>query len=141
SQGQKVIAVLLGNGDGSFQAPRRSPAGADVDSLTVVDVNADGRPDLVSRVTNGVSVLLGNGDGSFQAPRRAYAAGYVEALTVADVNADGRPDLLTSAHDPSQDQYVITVLLGNGDGSFQAPRDLAAGVVAFDSLTVADVNA
>ena len=91
-------------------------------TLTSVDVNGDGKPDLivVSNDTDTaaaiVSVFLGNGDGTYQ-PRTDYTTsldtGYV---TVADVNKDGHPDLIVagfplsgSASDPA-----VEVFLNNG---------------------------
>src|SRR5271156_2122092 len=97
-------------------------------TLTSVDVNGDGKPDLivVSNDTDTaaaiVSVFLGNGDGTYQ-PRTDYTtqldSGYV---TVADVNKDGHPDLIVagfplsgSASDPA-----VQVFLNNGtnNGTF-----------------------
>src|SRR5271154_672876 len=97
-------------------------------TLASVDVNGDGKPDLivVSNDTDTaaaiVSVFLGNGDGTYQ-PRTDYTtqldSGYV---TVADVNKDGHPDLIVagfplsgSASDPA-----VQVFLNNGtnNGTF-----------------------
>ena len=59
------VSVLLGNGDGTFQtAVNYDTSGAY--SISVADVNLDGKPDLVVDGGGGVSVLLGNGDGTFQ---------------------------------------------------------------------------
>ena len=63
------IAVLLGNGDGTFRAQRRVGAGADPWSLVTGDFNGDGRPDLAGNfLDEETAVLVGNGDGTFQAP-------------------------------------------------------------------------
>src|SRR5262249_26446468 len=69
-------SVLLGAGDGTFQAEQRLAVGANPYSVAVADVNGDGRLDLVTANygSNDVSVLLGNGDGAFQAQQR-FAAG------------------------------------------------------------------
>ena len=86
--GQDTVSVLLGNGDGTFQAPRSSPSAPSCRSrassalaglpnfrrdLAVADFNRDGIPDVV--VTNydsgDVSVLLGRGDGTFEPQRRS----------------------------------------------------------------------
>ncbi len=64
------VSVLLGNGDGTFQTARNFDAGLGSGPIWVliVDVNGDGRPDilLANQSRNSVGVLLGNGDGSFQ---------------------------------------------------------------------------
>jgi hypothetical protein len=62
------VSVLLGNGDGTFQAPVYYPAGGKSRSVVVGDVNGDGNADLIVTDLSGVSVLLGNGDGTFAAP-------------------------------------------------------------------------
>src|SRR5205085_1616959 len=66
------VSVLLGNGNGSFQAEQRFTTGDQPENVAVADVNGDTLLDLV--VTNvdsdDVSVLLGSGDGSFQPQRR-----------------------------------------------------------------------
>src|SRR5215831_12571491 len=60
-----TVSVLLGNGDGSFQAAQAFGAGSQPLSVAVGDFNGDGKPDLAvaNQVSNNVSVLLGNGDG------------------------------------------------------------------------------
>ena len=65
------VSVLLGNGDGSFQAAKSFATGQAPRAVVIGDFNGDGRPDLATPNTNSasVSVLLGNGDGSFQAQR------------------------------------------------------------------------
>jgi hypothetical protein len=130
-----------------------------VTGVAVADVNHDGIPDLV--VTNecvasddcyagSVSVLLGNGDGTFQPavsyPSNAYST---LAVAVADVNHDGKPDIILNSAAPFADvnaDAVISVLLGNGDGTFQ-PATLydagglgASGDLGGESVAVADLN-
>jgi hypothetical protein len=65
-----VVAVLLGNGDGTFQPETDYAVGDGPTSITVADLNADAIPDLVvaSQGSNSVFTLLSNGDGSFQTP-------------------------------------------------------------------------
>src|SRR5207302_39262 len=63
------VSVLLGNGDGTFQAALTFAAGSGPSSVAAGDFNGDGKLDLAvaSRGSSLVSVLLGNGDGTFQA--------------------------------------------------------------------------
>ncbi len=91
------VAILLGNGDGTFQLPETAVAGSSPVSVAVADLNGDGFPDIVTanNGSNDVSVLLGNGDGTFQAAQ--FFAGGVDpvSVTVADLNGDRKPDLVT----------------------------------------------
>jgi FG-GAP-like repeat len=131
----QTYSVLLGNGDGTFQAPIpvsfKPPSGSDAAIPLLVDVNRDGKPDLVIRqqVTPGgtsdccaVYVLLGNGDGSF-GPARSFQAGPYFALAIsplivaADFNGDGNPDLAMGGG-ILFGQGSVSVLLGDGKGGF-----------------------
>ena len=156
-----TLGVLLGRGDGTFQsAPTYGSGGYDADAIAVGDVNRDGKPDLLvlnycsSLIPNDdcaddgslVGVLLGNGDGTFQ-PAITYGSGgeYGYAIAVADVNRDGKPDLLVANLCSSKfcldgQNGVVGVLLGNGDGTFQAAVSYNSGGDSATSIAVADVN-
>jgi hypothetical protein len=138
------VSVLLGNGDGTFQARVTYPAGGAGPAapfgaafVLVADVNGDGKLDLVTANpgSNTVSVLLGDGDGTFQ-PARNFAAGTTPAsLAAADFNGDGNLDLVVGhGAGPSGASASVSVLLGNGDGTFQAP---VSYTTAADPVSVA----
>jgi hypothetical protein len=102
------MAVLLGNGDGTFQrAKNHLSGGYDARSVAVADVDGDGKADVVvaQSLNDGVSgsgpgtlgVMLGNGDGTFHTALTFGSGGDgAESVVVADVNGDGKPDIVAS---------------------------------------------
>jgi len=144
--GGDTVSVLLGNGNGTFQSPTKFPTGGGNEgspSLAVADMNGDGRPDIVVALDNagGGYVLLGNGDGTFQSPTLfASATNPTTSLVVVDVNGDGKPDLVEGSY---YGRYpfngTISILLGNGDGTFQNPTTFATGAIT-RSVAVGDFN-
>src|SRR5437870_189597 len=86
NSGSSNVSVLLGNGDGTFQAARTFAAGTTPASVAVGDFNGDGVADLAvaNSGSSNVSVLLGNGDGTFQAARTFAAGGGPLSVAVGD---------------------------------------------------------
>jgi hypothetical protein len=112
--------VLLGRGDGSFQARRDYATGAEPESIAIGDLNGDRKPDLAtSSFVGSVSVLANKGDGSFQA-KRDYAVpnptNNLGALAIGDLNGDGKLDLAVT-----EDSNTVAVLL-NATGLCAVPN-------------------
>ena len=131
------VAVLLGNGDGTFQPPVLYAAGSDLSSIVAGDFNGDGKLDLAvtDSGTNEVSILLGNGDGTFQPPITDAVGSGPDAMVAGDFNGDGKLDLAVADGGSNQ----VSVLLGNGDGTFQAGEQLAVGFDP-DGIVAGDFN-
>src|SRR5205823_3792005 len=125
-----TVSVLLGNGDGTFQARQSYRAGDNPLSVAVGDFSGDGIADLA--VANGLggagTVLLGNSDGTFQAAE-SYASGgsLPDSVAVGDFDRDGHLDLAVAGSGYVFDPGYVGVLLGKGDGSFAAARRYAVG--------------
>ena len=141
------VAILLGNGDGTFQpAQTYSSGGSGASSIAVADLNGDGKLDIVvaNDDSNTFTVLLGNGDGTFQ-PANSFASGgyYPVSVAVADVNGDGKPDLLLAnscADSTCQSNGIVSVLLGDGKGGFTAPQSYSSGGSEAGPIAIADFN-
>jgi len=140
NSGAGTISILLGKGDGTFEAPVNYSAGSQPSGVTAADLNGDGKLDLAVANTgsNSTSIFLGNGDGSFQAPI-AYSVGSNPSAVIAeDLNGDGKLDLAVASYGSGN----ISVLLGKGDGTFQAAVNYAVGLQRLlpYSLAAGDFN-
>jgi hypothetical protein len=142
SQDDGSVSVLLGKGDGTFQAAvTYGSGGITARSVAVADVNGDGKPDIlvanwIGSGSGVVGVLLGNGDGTFQTPVAYDAGGYLtSSVAVADLNGDGKPDIAVA-----NATGTVGVLLGNGDGTFQTAVTYSPGGSGPQSVAVADLN-
>ncbi len=113
----------------SFAAPMNFEVDDRPRSLVSGDFNGDGRLDLANanNWSSNVSVLLGNGDGTFgPATNLAVARGPITVIA-ADVNNDGKLDLATGNWNPENED--VSVLLGNGDGTFGPATNFAIGTI------------
>jgi hypothetical protein len=147
------VGVLLGNGDGRFQAVHNYPAGGSPSAIAIADLNNDGRLDVVVsiRASSGqlspsgrgsVGVLLGNADGTFQ-PVQVYDSGGSAAFSVrvADANGDNTPDLLVSNQVACfKCRGNVGVLFGRGDGTFQAVQTYETVFFSPVLLAATDLN-
>ena len=130
------VSVLLGNANGSFSNATNFAVGNGPISLVVGEFNRDNISDLA--VTNlnedNVSVLLGNGNGSFSNASNFNVEHLPQSLAVGEFNGDGISDLvvanLNSGSTPVSlgNSDSISVLLGNGNGSFANATNFYVGV-------------
>src|SRR5439155_25002486 len=125
-----TLSILKGNGDRTFQAAITIQVGANPTSLALGDFNGDGKPDIAvtDLVDNNVSILINQstpGTINFATPVNYAVATYPSGVVTADFNHDGKPDLaivcsgyfFASTDDGKRTN--LSILLGNGDGTFQ----------------------
>jgi hypothetical protein len=127
------VGVLLGNGDGTFQAPVLYNLGSAPSQMAVGDFNNDGYPDLAV-ITNGTTyILINQGNGTFK--QATTLSAYYDQIVVGDFNGDGKLDLVAVSY--SSD--VVVVMLGKGDGTLQSGVSYPAGNCT-DGVTIGDFN-
>jgi len=134
--GNQSLAVLLGNGDGTFAAPAYF-FNAGGTSVVAADFNGDGNADLASDGGGaGLAILLGNGDGTFQ-PASLPPTNLFSLCCTADLNGDGKADLVGTGQAGGQ----VQVLLGKGDGTFTALSPFGSGNDQYVIINAtADIN-
>ncbi len=132
------LSLLVGNGDGSFQAKVDFEDIYQPYSVAIDDLNGDGNLDLAVANHHGghnLWVLLGNGDGTFET-FMIYTACYASySIAIGDLTGDGHPDLAVASIGFS----TIEVLMGNGDGTFQPAMHHGTGDYPY-SVAIGDLD-
>jgi len=153
------VIVLLANPDGTFKPRQRFNSGGTYNpNVQVADINGDGKTDIVLASScdgidtcvngsAGVSVLLGNGDGTFQAPfHHSFFGWFTSSVVAGDFNGDGKLDLAAAVQNNCRGitgctPNVVNILLGNGDGTFQAGKTYPmVGSLFASTIGVGPVN-
>jgi hypothetical protein len=137
-----TVSVLIANWDGTFKAKVDYATGTSPSSVAIGDLNGDGKADLAvaNFASNSVGVLIGKGDGTLEA-KVLYATGTSPlSVGIGDVNADGKPDLAVANYTGvNYTPGSVSVLIGNGDGTFKAKADYATGILP-RSVAIGDLN-
>lgn len=134
-----------GAGAGTFATSGSYASGGGPDEIAIGDFNNDGRPDVatVNTPSSTVSVFLNDGAGGLQAAQNSAAGSSPDSLGVADFNGDGTQDIAlggNSGGSSFQQIGVVSLLLGEGDGTFDAPMSSPLAGHVVEGITTGDVN-
>ncbi len=144
-----TVTVLEGHGDGTFTPFAGSPlvAGNGASPIVGADFNGDGYVDLAvaNYSDNNVDIFLGKGDGTFvvSSPPTIGVGQTPFSMTALDFNGDGITDLAVGNYNRyavGSPDGSVTLLIGNGDGTFSQPlAPISVGQYPNDVVT-ADFN-
>jgi type II secretory pathway component GspD/PulD (secretin) len=158
NQGSNNVSILLGNGDGTFNVQTNCsagqttcPTGSGPVAIATGTFNTtkDSNLDLavVNQTDGTVSILLGNGDGTFtKQPADIKVGNGPVAIAVGNFNTNSSTDNFPDLAVVNQTDGTVSILLGNGDGTFtkpQPPNDIIKvgnGPVAIVSGSLDSVN-
>ena len=131
-----AVALLRGNGDGSFEPPVLHDVGFGPAAIVAAHLDADGALDLATANLgdNSVSVLRGDGAGGFL-PSVEYPAGFgPRSIDAADLDLAGQLDLAVTIVGAAAGGGLLGVLRGLGGASFGPPETYQAGPLGQDVL-------
>jgi len=156
--GKSYLSILLGNGDGTFQAAKSFTGLPDNSAMIVAPFVTGGPLDILTvdsnaSGTNNAALFIGDGKGggTLQTPFSLAGIASVTAVAAGDFNRDGSEDFVVTG--VIFGIYCFAPVLGNGNGTFGAPTlnaigntPLAVAVGAFNKhgypdIVVADTGA
>lgn len=110
------MSVLRGKGDGTFHPGVNLGTPPDPDAVRVADLDGDGRLDYLAACNEGSALAFLRGDGA--APREYHGGSNPRSLEVADLDGDGADDMLVADGSGGGSLLGLSVVPGNGDGTF-----------------------
>ena len=140
------VAVILGDGTGSFSQPQYFLGGSSLRSLRVADIDGDGKQDIVAvdqgtqYIQGHIALLLGRGDGTLSQPTIVGKGLNPFGVMVEDLDADSSPDLVFISYGPDASYGIgsVAVILNSGGGHFLT--DVRLDVPYSTSVAIGDFN-
>ncbi|MEG4082531.1 DUF4347 domain-containing protein, partial [Microcoleus sp. POL10_C6] len=140
NQNDDNVSILLGNGTGGFGTATNFAVGSSPGYVTSGLFNNDNFPDLAVVNSSNISILLANGTGGFYVGNDFNVGNTPLSIAVANFNADTFLDLAVVNANPQGASGSVSILLGNGAGSFGAATNFNVGAIP-GSIVVGNFNA
>ncbi len=126
------VAVFLADSTGAYRLSSSYNVGAGPVSVSLADVNGDGKLDIVAlnRLDKTLSILPGVGDGTFSEQITFALADAPLSVAAADFNKDGKPDLAVledCGTAKCAQPGSVEIMLGSGGGNFRSASTRAVG--------------
>jgi hypothetical protein len=140
------VLIFLGNGDGTFQSPVISHLSGGAVAMSIADFDGNGTLDIALVVpcyncASSIAILAGNGDGTFKTGGTFEAGVDSNSIVSADFNNDGIPDLaIANALGYEHEPGTLSVLIGNGDGTFQKQVPIVNAGASPKNIMAADLT-
>jgi len=139
------VTILIGEGTGTFKPEIQLASTDSIYDITSADFNKDGKADIAivasNNNTNVISIFLGNGDGTFGNRTDITLIPIlinqpvIYSIINADFDSDGKVDIAVASKSNG-----ISILLGNGNGTFKDPKSFWANDEFTNSMIVSDFN-
>ena len=141
------VGILLGKGDGTFNAQTTFPTGTNPVWIATGNFNPNGGTDtnldlaVANQGSNNISILLGNGDGTFTAGTTLAAGSSPVSVVTANFHDTVAGSTSLDLAVANQADNSISIFQGNGDGTFKPPTllQLPSGFLP-TALAAADFN-
>jgi len=119
----RIVSALLGNGDGTLQGPRNTPAALNgLTGMAAGDLNGDGRADVAATMdgdpAGSLLVYLSNGDGTFAPATPHSTNSFPQDVVIAPLDGNSSPDIAVANQGPSPGSGSVSVFLNSGTGTF-----------------------